>query len=115
MQISDESCSKQDYHAFHRDLTMVVQAIYLFWAFWVLSFYIGRILLHKATNLVIICMDLVLCGQLHREGKNKEHEAERAAEKEKWEKNIGLLTYLGQSSIESQSMSCVCVCVCVCV
>ena len=113
MQISDESCSKQDYHAFRRDLTMVVQAIYLFWAFWVLLFFIGRILLHKATNLVIICMDLVLCGQLHREGKNKEHEAERAAEKEKWEKNIGLLTYLGQSSIESQSMSCVCVCVCV--
>ena len=60
-------------------------------------------------------MFLVFCGQLHREGKNKEHEAERAAEKEKWEKNIGLLTYLGQSSIESQSMSCVCVCVCVCV
>ena len=76
-------------------------------------FFIGRILLHKATNLVIICMDLFLCGQLHREGKNKEHEAERAAEKEKWEKNIGLLTYLGQSSIESQSMSYVCVCVCV--
>ena len=55
---------------------------------------------------------MYLCVQLHREGKNKEHEAERAAEKEKWEKNIGLLTYLGQSAIESQSMSRVCVCVC---
>lgn len=41
--------------------------------------------------------------QLRREGKNKEHEQERAEEKEKWEKNIGLLTYLGQSAIESQS------------
>ena len=48
-------------------------------------------------------MQLIIV-QLRREGKNKEHEAEKAAEKEKWEKSIGLLTYLGQSAIESQSM-----------
>ena len=37
-----------------------------------------------------------------KSGKNAEYEAEKKAEKEKWEKDIGLLTYLGQSSIESQ-------------
>ncbi|KAL3858272.1 hypothetical protein ACJMK2_012868 [Sinanodonta woodiana] len=36
-------------------------------------------------------------------GKNAENAAEKKAEKEKWEKDIGLLTYLGQSSVESQS------------
>ncbi|KAK7087129.1 leukocyte receptor cluster member 1 homolog [Littorina saxatilis] len=40
---------------------------------------------------------------LVREGKNKEHEADKAAEKEKWEKDIGLLTYLGQSAVETQN------------
>ncbi|KAL8571485.1 hypothetical protein ACOMHN_001247 [Nucella lapillus] len=40
---------------------------------------------------------------LRREGKNAEHEAEKAAEKEKWEKNVGVLTYLGQSAIEAQN------------
>lgn len=34
--------------------------------------------------------------------KNAEHEAEKKAEKEKWERKIGLLTYLGESSVESQ-------------
>lgn len=38
-----------------------------------------------------------------KSGKNAEYEAEKKAEKVKWEKDIGLLTYLGQSSIESQA------------
>ena len=35
-------------------------------------------------------------------GKNDEYQAEKKAEKEKFEKDIGLLTYLGQSAVESQ-------------
>ncbi|XP_013407616.1 leukocyte receptor cluster member 1 homolog [Lingula anatina] len=34
---------------------------------------------------------------------NEEHEKEKKEEKEKWEKSIGLLTYLGQSSVESKT------------
>ncbi|XP_029650851.1 leukocyte receptor cluster member 1 [Octopus sinensis] len=36
--------------------------------------------------------------------KNKEHEAEEKSKKEEWEKKIGLLTYLGQSAVESQTV-----------
>lgn len=35
-------------------------------------------------------------------GTNKEHEAEEKAQKEKYEKDIGLLTYLGQSSVDAK-------------
>ncbi|XP_054716791.1 leukocyte receptor cluster member 1 homolog [Uloborus diversus] len=38
----------------------------------------------------------------HHGGINKEHEAEEKAQKEKFEKDIGLLTYLGQSSSEAK-------------
>ena len=34
---------------------------------------------------------------------NKEYEEEKKAEKEKAEKSLGVLTYLGQSAIEAQS------------
>ena len=34
--------------------------------------------------------------------KNAEHEAEERADREKWEKSLGVLTYLGQSSSEVQ-------------
>lgn len=36
---------------------------------------------------------------------NIDHEAEKKAEKEEWEKKMGILTYLGQSSLESQGGS----------
>lgn len=39
-------------------------------------------------------------GKKH--GTNEEYQAEKKAEKEKYEKDIGLLTYLGQSAVESQ-------------
>ncbi|GAB1608177.1 leukocyte receptor cluster member 1-like [Argonauta hians] len=35
---------------------------------------------------------------------NKQHEAEEKQKKEEWEKKIGLLTYLGQSAVEAQSV-----------
>ena len=38
-------------------------------------------------------------------GKNAEYEEEKRLEKEKQEKAIGLLTYLGQGSIELEGMS----------
>ena len=37
-------------------------------------------------------------------GKNAEHEEEKRLEKEKQEKAIGLLTYLGQGSVELAGM-----------
>uniref|UniRef100_A0A0B7A7J6 CBF1-interacting co-repressor CIR N-terminal domain-containing protein n=1 Tax=Arion vulgaris TaxID=1028688 RepID=A0A0B7A7J6_9EUPU len=37
-----------------------------------------------------------------KQGKNKEHQEEKKKEQEEFEKKIGLLTYLGQSSLESK-------------
>jgi len=39
-------------------------------------------------------------------GKNAEHEEEKRLEKEKQEKAIGLLTYLGQGSVELEGSLC---------
>jgi len=40
-------------------------------------------------------------------GKNAEHEEEERLDKEKQEKAIGLLTYLGQGSVELEGALCV--------
>ena len=40
--------------------------------------------------------------QLADKKKNIEHEKEKKEEKEKWEKKMGILTYLGQSSTEGK-------------
>lgn len=39
-----------------------------------------------------------------QQGSNAEYEAEKKAEKEKYERKIGLLTYVGESSAEAQGI-----------
>lgn len=41
-----------------------------------------------------------------KQGKNKEHEEEKKKEQEEFEKKIGLLTYLGQSSTGGKLKEC---------
>lgn len=36
--------------------------------------------------------------------KNAEHEADKKKEQEEWEKKVGILTYLGQSSNETSGI-----------
>ena len=60
-------------------------------------------------NLNFSCCCVFFCLQL-RHGSNPEYEAEKKAELEKREKAIGLLTYLGQSERDSQSMHFVITC-----
>ncbi|ESO97441.1 hypothetical protein LOTGIDRAFT_159473 [Lottia gigantea] len=40
---------------------------------------------------------------LRKQGINEEHAKEKKVEKEKWERSVGLLTYLGKSNIEEQN------------
>ena len=43
--------------------------------------------------------------QLTKQGKNKDHEAEKRKEQEEFEKKLGLLTYLGQTALEEKGWS----------
>ena len=66
----------------------------------IISFEVWIVLKFAVSCIPLISVVNVCVMQNKVDAKNAEHEAEKRAEKERQEKAIGLLTYLGQGSVE---------------